>query len=407
MQNIRMTGIKMLRGTRRICLLDLIAAHPSGSINRLARMKIRKTAVDELRVLQEYGRSRIHAFHVEHADDDGGDGIAGMPNTSAGIQAPPRAELLADVASTMPSIWPVPNFSGSAREFLRHRVGNPRGDVGAGAGQGADEHADGRAANEIEPVALPDVPDADEDIADLLRRTPPRSGRRPTTPRSSSETANIPIIAGMKLMPCRSSTLPKVNRGKPAAGSMPMQLMASPSSSDATPFSGASVVMKIAQVNPSSASQKYSNDEKWMANSASAGAQTMRMATPTSPPITENTRLTPEVEVELALARHGIALVGVGGRRRRSGDAQHRGRNVAGEDRHGGRGDDGAERRDRGHEEGDRDEQRRRHGRGQAGHRADENAERRRGQDHPQDERVEDELGRRDQRVHVVLTGSR
>ena len=36
-----------------------------------------------------------------------------MPNTSAGIQAPPSAELLAEVASTMPSIWPVPNFSGS------------------------------------------------------------------------------------------------------------------------------------------------------------------------------------------------------------------------------------------------------------------------------------------------------
>ena len=34
-----------------------------------------------------------------------------------------------------------------------------------------------------------------------------------TTPRSSSETANMPIMAGMKLMPCSSSTLPKVKRG--------------------------------------------------------------------------------------------------------------------------------------------------------------------------------------------------
>jgi hypothetical protein len=66
----------------------------------------------------------------------------------------------------------------------------------------------------------------------------------------------------MKLMPWRSSTLPNVNRGYPAAGSMPMQLIASPSSRDAMPFSGASVAMKIAQVNPSKASQKYSNDEK-------------------------------------------------------------------------------------------------------------------------------------------------
>ena len=44
MQNSRMTGSSMLRGTRRICSRDLIAAQPSGSISRLARMKIRNTA---------------------------------------------------------------------------------------------------------------------------------------------------------------------------------------------------------------------------------------------------------------------------------------------------------------------------------------------------------------------------
>ena len=42
----------------------------------------------------------------------------GMPNTSAGIQAPPSAELLAEVESTMPSIWPVPNFSGSFEKLF-------------------------------------------------------------------------------------------------------------------------------------------------------------------------------------------------------------------------------------------------------------------------------------------------
>ena len=94
-----------------------------------------------------------------------------MPNTSAGIQAPPSAELLAEVASTMPSIWPVPNFSGSFENRLRHRVGNPGGDVGAGAGQRADQHADGRAAEEIAPSsASRHGPDAAEDIADLLRQ---------------------------------------------------------------------------------------------------------------------------------------------------------------------------------------------------------------------------------------------
>ena len=42
----------------------------------------------------------------------------GMPNTSAGIQAPASALLLAEPDSTMPSTCPVPNFSGSLENFL-------------------------------------------------------------------------------------------------------------------------------------------------------------------------------------------------------------------------------------------------------------------------------------------------
>ena len=42
----------------------------------------------------------------------------GMPNTIAGIQAPANEELLAAPDSTMPSTWPVPNFSGSSENFL-------------------------------------------------------------------------------------------------------------------------------------------------------------------------------------------------------------------------------------------------------------------------------------------------
>jgi hypothetical protein len=37
----------------------------------------------------------------------------GMPKTSAGTQAPPSPALLEAPASTMPSTWPVPYFSGS------------------------------------------------------------------------------------------------------------------------------------------------------------------------------------------------------------------------------------------------------------------------------------------------------
>ncbi len=42
----------------------------------------------------------------------------GMPKTSAGIQAPLTAPLLAAPLSMMPSTCPVPNFSGSRENFL-------------------------------------------------------------------------------------------------------------------------------------------------------------------------------------------------------------------------------------------------------------------------------------------------
>src|SRR5467141_3294160 len=42
----------------------------------------------------------------------------GMPNTSAGIQAPASALLFEAPASMMPSTWPVPNFGGSFENFF-------------------------------------------------------------------------------------------------------------------------------------------------------------------------------------------------------------------------------------------------------------------------------------------------
>ena len=51
--------------------------------------------------------------------------------------------------------------------------------------------------------------------------------------------------------------------------------------------------MTIAHVRPSSTSQKYSNELKRSAASASAGADTIRTAVPKSPPIAENTSPAP------------------------------------------------------------------------------------------------------------------
>jgi hypothetical protein len=99
-------------------------------------------------------------------------------------------------------------------------------------------------------------------------------------------------------------------------------------------------------------------------------------------------------DLGLALLRHGIGFVGICGRGRRSGNAQQRAGNVAGEDRHRGRGHDRGDRRHRRHEEGDRHQQRRGHGRGEAGDAADEQAEQCRGENHRQHVRVEDQRKR-------------
>ena len=149
------------------------------------------------------------------------------------------------------------------------------------------------------------------------------------------------------------------------------------------PFSGRSAVITIAHDRPSSTSQKYSNELNLSANSASAGADRISTAVPNRPPIAENTRPAPSASLGLALARHRIRLVGVRGRRRRARHPQQAAGNVAGEDRHRRGGHDRRDRRDRRHEERDRHEQRRRHRRGQARHRADEQAEQRRAEHHP------------------------
>jgi hypothetical protein len=154
--------------------------------------------------------------------------------------------------------------------------------------------------------------------------------------------------------------------------------------------------MKTAQVRPITTSQKYSNELKCSANSASAGAATISAAVPNRPPTAEKTSPAPSASSAWPFFRHRVRLVGVGGRRRRSRHPEQAAGDVAGEDRHRGGGHDGGDRRDRRHEERHRDEQRRRHRRREAGHGADEEAEQRR-REHDRDVvRIEDEAKRLD-----------
>ena len=113
------------------------------------------------------------------------------------------------------------------------------------------------------------------------------------TLRRISETANIPIIAGINPTPPRSSVDPKVKRGKPVVTSMPMTAMESPISSETSPRSFESPDTKTAQLRPSAESQKYSNVEKPSATSASPGASAASTTVPKTPPATEKARFVP------------------------------------------------------------------------------------------------------------------
>ena len=217
----------------------------------------------------------------------------GMPKTSAGIHAPASALLLADPDSTMPSTCPVPNFSGSFENFLLMAY-----DIHAAM----SAPAPGKAPTAV-PRTLPRKiclgyflanahwPDS---TLPTFSTTNSAGGLVSTTKRMISEMANMPIIMAIMPMPPVNSALPNVKRGKPAGLPRPTQATNKPSSKVTTPLRGWSVVMKTAQVRPSSTNQKYSKELKFNAKSANAGAAKISTTVPNKPPTAEKTNPAPK-----------------------------------------------------------------------------------------------------------------
>ena len=118
MQNSRISGIRMLRGTFRIFVASLMVRKPKGSINKLARKKTMNTEYIatglSIKIIGPGLRFFMYSTPITMAVIES----PGIPKTSAGIHAPAREELLAAPASMMPSGCPVPNFSGSFENFL-------------------------------------------------------------------------------------------------------------------------------------------------------------------------------------------------------------------------------------------------------------------------------------------------
>ncbi len=116
-----------------------------------------------------------------------------------------------------------------------------------------------------------------------------------------SEIANIPIIIGISPIPPSISMLPNVKRGIAAGLLSPIDETSRPSISDTHPLSGRSDEIITAQVRPSSTSQKYSNELKLSANSASVGAATISTMVPNIPPSAENTSPAPSASSDWPL----------------------------------------------------------------------------------------------------------
>ena len=183
-------------------------------MSRLARMKMQEHRVDVLRVLDEQRRAGVHALHVEHADDDRGDRVAGdaehqRRNPGAGQRAscwprPTRRCLRRGRCRTSPA---PSRISCSSRSDIQAAMSAP---------------APGSAPISV-PSALPRrICSRYAWPAPTCRRRCCRPAGRPPLPparavstakRRISEIANMPIIIGIRLMPPSSSVLPKVKRG--------------------------------------------------------------------------------------------------------------------------------------------------------------------------------------------------
>ena len=187
-----------------------------------------------------------------------------------------------------------------------------------------------------------------------------------STLRITSATPKRPTIAGMKLTPFEKSMLPKVKRGNPRVMSMPTVESSSPSSTARPALAGLPEAIITVAESPSAAIQKYSKEVNWRATSARAEAAEHQADGAEDAADGGADDVDSQHQLALALLRHLVRLVHVGGRRGGARDAHQCRRYVSREDGHRGNGDHGHQRREGFHEEGEWHQEGDRHGRGEA-----------------------------------------
>ena len=136
----------------------------------------------------------------------------GMPNTSAGIQAPASELLLAAPDSTMPSTWPVPNFSGSLEKRLLIAYDIHAAMSAPAPGWMPTAVPSALPRRRFQRYFLVSVHMPVKTLPSLSFRMRP-GGFRSTMKRRISDTANMPTIIGISSTPESRSVTPKVKRG--------------------------------------------------------------------------------------------------------------------------------------------------------------------------------------------------
>ena len=117
-QDIRMIGISTRRGTLRICRDSRMARKPSGSSARFAMKNAMNTAWISSGCCMNTVGPGFMPFMYSTPMTIAVIESPGMPNTSAGTQAPASPALFAVPASTSPSTCPVPNVAGVLEKRL-------------------------------------------------------------------------------------------------------------------------------------------------------------------------------------------------------------------------------------------------------------------------------------------------
>ena len=101
------------------------------------------------------------------------------------------------------------------------------------------------------------------------------------------------MIAATKLTPVSRIMLPKVKRGTPVSGSIPMVATNRPKRPAVSPLSSDPPPMEAIAVIPRTASAKYSAGPKFSATRAKDGAAAIKTSVPKMPPKTDEASAMP------------------------------------------------------------------------------------------------------------------